>query len=419
MKFINDNNLYESWAKTVFRTTDIVTNAIGRGFRSVRLEIIKALTAKGIFKLSKDANILVMNDFDLTVTKILCEYGYTNISLLVVDNSENKCLTSFIFNIKYKDKSFKKLFPDGLSFWKNIFYVQAKEVSDIGKRGPKKTTHTEYIIEGVNDLKFDLIIANPPYGKPGANITKKIIDEVDFKEFINLLPANDYKRNDTKDLYNYQSDMEPIIDGFGDAAVTTHLAKIYKTKVNNISLDEFERSQYIDPQLDKYFEENSKRSHYAIDSSTASAPKNIDFDSSLSIMFNHRTAANKHLAYSKDTAPYSINNNIFTYAQAAQTYGLKNDKSKRLFDAGFIHFNSLIEKQNIVSFMYSTTGFKFISKALSATNTDSWLDIDKFLPKVDWTRSWTVEEILKEYSYTEEEIAEVMADLDNFKGMND
>jgi hypothetical protein len=136
-------------------------------------------------------------------------------------------------------------------------------------------------------------------------------------------------------------------------------------------------------------------------------------------MFNHRTAANKHLAYSKDTAPYSINNNILTYAQAAQTYGLKNDKSKRLFDAGFVHFNSLIEKQNIVSFMYSTTGFKFISKVLSATNTDSWLDIDKFLPKVDWTKSWTVEEILREYGYTQEEIDEVINDLVNYKGMED
>ena len=42
--------------------------------------------------------------------------------------------------------------------------------------------------------------------------------------------------------------------GFTDAAVTTHLAKIHKNKVNNMTIDEFERSQYIDRQLDKYFE---------------------------------------------------------------------------------------------------------------------------------------------------------------------
>ena len=271
----------------------------------------------------------------------------------------------------------------------------------------------------IKDIEDIYIIANPPYNRIGANITKSIIDNVDFKEYINLLPANDYKRNTTKDLYNYQSDMEPIANGFADASVTTHLARIHKSKVNTLSLEEFERSNYTDKQLTKYFYELSSRKHYAIDSSTATAPKYINFDSSLSIMFNHRTAANKHLAYSKDTAPYSINNNILTYAQAAQTYGLKNDKSKRLFDAGFVHFKSLVEKQNIVSFMYSSLGFRFISKVLSSTNTDSWLDIHKWLPKVDWTRPWTVEEILADYDYTETEIQEVMADLVNFKGMED
>ena len=46
-------------------------------------------------------------------------------------------------------------------------------------------------------------------------------------------------------------------------------------------------------------------------------------------------------------------------------------------------------------------------------------DSDKVFPKVDWTRSWTVEEILKDYGYTEGEIKEVMEDLKNFKGMDD
>lgn len=44
--------------------------------------------------------------------------------------------------------------------------------------------------------------------------------------------------------------------------------------------------------------------------------------------------------------------------------------------------------------------------------------LKKFLPKVDWARPWTVEEILIEYNYIEE-IKEVMEDLKNFKGMND
>ena len=70
-------------------------------------------------------------------------------------------------------------------------------------------------------------------------------------------------------------------------------------------------------------------------------------------------------------------------------------------------------------FMYSDNGFRFYAKILSALNKDSTEVLSKWVPKVDWTRSWTVEEILKDYDYTEEEIAEVMADLDNFKGMDD
>ena len=46
------------------------------------------------------------------------------------------------------------------------------------------------------------------------------------------------------------------------------------------------------------------------------------------------------------------------------------------------------------------------------------VDIKKVLPKVDWTRSWTVEEILKDYGYTKLEIKDIMEDLKNFKGQD-
>ena len=94
-------------------------------------------------------------------------------------------------------------------------------------------------------MKIDGIIANPPYGTIGANIAYTIREKVNYECFVNLLPANDYKRNKTKDLFNYQSEMEPVNDGFDDAAVTTHLCLVSKNKANNMTLDEFERSQYI------------------------------------------------------------------------------------------------------------------------------------------------------------------------------
>ena len=273
-------------------------------------------------------------------------------------------------------------------------------------------------------MKVDLVIANPPYGKIGANITKKIIDTVDFTEYINLLPANDYKRNDSKDLFNYQSDMKPAAKqgekAFADAAVTTHIAKIHKTKVNNMTLDEFERSQYIDPSLDKYFEENSKRTHYAIDATCApsnyEAYKNkINVDTTFIVHtrdINHRYIPYKGKAYS---VSWNINK-IGTVEYLHKRYWTMGGGRQSTY--AFTTFNTAIERNNYTDFMLKN-GWKFMCKIFKALNADGWVAASIWAPKVDWTRSWTVEEILKDYGYTEEDIAKVMADLDNFKGMDD
>lgn len=270
-------------------------------------------------------------------------------------------------------------------------------------------------------MKTDLVIANYPYGAIGANLTKKVIDTVDFKEFINLLPANDYKRNTTKDLFNYQSDMIAINNGFEDAAVTTHIAQIHKNKVNNMTLDEFERSNYIDRQLDKYFEENSKRSHYAIDAATQA----LIFDSGLSnkttLLIDHRYIPHKHLAFSKKTDEYKWNVlKSITLDDLSKLFaGKVTFRKGTALNKYVVTFKSEQEMSNITKFIYSSFGFRFMSKLATAINVDSTVDINKVLPKVDWTRSWTVEEILTEYGYTQNEIKEVMDDLVNFKGMDD
>ena len=85
-------------------------------------------------------------------------------------------------------------------------------------------------IEEAKGMNIDLVIANPPYGKPGAEITKKIIDTVDFKEYINLEPGNDYFFSNN--LYKYiDTSSTPSIcpKAFGsDAAITPALTKIQR-----------------------------------------------------------------------------------------------------------------------------------------------------------------------------------------------
>ena len=278
-------------------------------------------------------------------------------------------------------------------------------------------------IEEIDYMKTDLLISNPAYGAIGANITDTLRQKIDYKEFINLLPANDYKRNKTKDLFKYQSSMMPISNGFTDAAVTTHVARIHKGTVEdlapniNMTLDEFERSQYIDRILDKYFEENSKRQPTVIDKYLPSRDLVKQIGPERSLIFTKRDVNHKHLPYSKKVNSYKWN----VESSITADYLINNtavDFNNTVSIEMLICTTSL-EKINQANFYYSKDGFKFISKLFTAVNVDSRIDLTKILPQVDWTRSWTVEEVLKDYDYTEEEIAEVMADLDNFKGMDD
>lgn len=278
-------------------------------------------------------------------------------------------------------------------------------------------------IEEVDHMKTDLLISNPAYGAIGANITDTLRQKIDYKEFINLLPANDYKRNKTKDLFKYQSNMMAINDGFIDAAVTTHVARIHKGTVEdpapniNMTLDEFERSQYIDRSLDKYFKENSKRQPTVIDKYLPSRDLVKQIGPERSLIFTKRDVNHKHLPYSKKVNSYKWN----VESSITADYLINNtaiDFNNTVSIEMLICATSM-EKINQANFYYSKDGFKFISKLFTAVNVDSRIDLTKILPQVDWTRSWTVEEILADYGYTEDEIKTVMADLDNFKGMDD
>lgn len=265
------------------------------------------------------------------------------------------------------------------------------------------------------DLTNPNILANLPYGAAGgAKITTQIKNQVKFSEFINLLPANDYK--DT-DIYKYTRDMIVIKEGFKDAVVTTHLCRIV-TDPSNISLEEFEISQFEDTLMKKYFYQNRVRSNYAIDSSITWLIFAEKSDMTRTVLIDHRCIPHKHLAYSKTTDEYKWNK-LESIDNESLEASSKSTSTPGKMNKYVIKFDTAIEKQNLVNFMYSKDGFRFISKICVALNTDSTLALSKWFPKVDWTRAWTVEELLADYGYTPDEIAGVMADLDNFTSMED
>jgi hypothetical protein len=180
-------------------------------------------------------------------------------------------------------------------------------------------------------------------------------------------------------------------------------------------LEEFERSQYTDSQLDKYFAENSRRLPTFSDIYLPSRAEVTACGTSTSVIFTKRDVNHKHLPYSKKVNSYkwNVEQSIDAeYLIANTAVDFNNAVSVEM-----LVFKSALERDNFVSFIYSSIGFRFVSKLCTAVNVDSRFALDKLFPKVDWTRAWTVEEILADYDYTETEIAEVMADLVNFKGM--
>jgi hypothetical protein len=211
--------------------------------------------------------------------------------------------------------------------------------------------------------------------------------------------------------------METIKDGFKDASVTTHLCEIVK-EANGMTLEEFERSQFIDRSLDKYFEVQYSRTHYAIDNFRSD--KDTSITPEKTIILGLRDVSSGHLAYSKQVDSYKWNvEKSITLAELIERHNSKRAKKAGLVEYGqqTITFNTEVEKTNLSNLMYSAQGFKFFGKLFTAVNVDGRFKLSKVFPKVDWTRAWTVEEILADYGYTEPEIAEVIADLENFKDM--
>ena len=278
-------------------------------------------------------------------------------------------------------------------------------------------------------MKFDIIIANPPYGKIGNEITQGIVDNLEWEVYINLLPANDYRRfNKGNKLYQFvdTNSIKVVRAGFKNAAVTTMMCKVNKERSVYLSEAEFEIENYDDKSLKKYFYETRKRNHYAID--TNFAYLRIDRAETLtpetSFIIGVRDISHGHMPYSRTNMQYKWNveksvDAAYLIANQGKHRSNKYDKEAiNGLTVNSIEFKTPKEKENFSNFVYSEEGFRFISKVFTAVNCDGLVKEGKVFPKVSWERKWTVEELLREYEYTEQEIQEVMDDLKNFRGMD-
>ena len=272
-------------------------------------------------------------------------------------------------------------------------------------------------------MKFDYVVSNPPYGRIGNEITKGIVDKIEWEIYINLLPANDYRRfNKSNKLYQFVdiNSIKVVRAGFKNAAVTTMMCKVNKERSVYLSEAEFEIENYTDKSLNKYFYETRKRNHYAIDNfiykPTFVQFENIDIKKSVYI--GKRDIAHNHLPYSNNGIAARFNRNELSKQDIINESAKSEQALGRVGDFYLICFNTELEKMNFVNFIYSKDGFRFISKIFTAVNADSSMPLNKLFIKVEWSKPQTVQSILKDYGYTSAEIQEVIDDLKNFRGMD-
>lgn len=357
-------------------------------------------------KAPRDASICVTDDFGLHMIEKLQAKGYKNITLMITDD-DAELVEYFLYYIKR--------------------YYRNGELNGINIKTMEECMGT----------KFDLIISNPPY-KVGNEITRNIKDNIDFDEFINLMPLSDYKKGS---LYRYIKEklqgMCACTQNTFDAHVAPDVCTISKTPSEYETYDQFELKFYYDKRLGRFWEENSSRKRSFLEHICTCAPRSFNTLNSKTsfacgIYTPHdKVHAIKHLESKFDSADVIdafLNHPDKKLSRDCSEEYIWNvckpdcavEKCFVPVSSGsisqiFTVFTSEREKDNFVNWWYSAerngknpkSGLASI--LLAGLNKPTACPFDQAIPNVDWTKSWTDEEILKDYGYSDSEIKGILA----------
>lgn len=440
--------LYESWAKDVFKARSLTVADVGKGFRGVSQDIFEYISQTvGFNNLSKDTWILVLNDFDLTVTLALNALGYYNIIMLSTDVSDGEWATRYFIDVKYEDKRFKALFPNGwTSVWKDIWTLEKVTKHKLSAKGKLlSTTYEDYIIKGdTTSVKFGLIISNPPYDL-GNEITRTLINSVmsaDTK-FVNIMPISKYKKGNLsqytipESIQNHTRTREA--SDFDGADTYPVICQLSRVPTNTLQFKDFERKFCCNREEGlgkKFFEEQDRR----IAAEAAGLRPRAFEDYIYYIREPQYKMLSSKTAFTAATwTPHIAHGwgaqEIYTNAVTKEIKPSANSDWNILRVDAFINevykpakdsngttcisqsatiFKTEQERINYTNWWYSAEmSGKFRHCGLSTIllrwmNKSTQCAFDYIIPRVDWSHTWTDEEILRDYGYTEEEIENIL-----------
>ena len=250
--------------------------------------------------------------------------------------------------------------------------------------------------------KFDYIIANPPYAM-GNELTKTVVENVEFGKYINLMPASKYKG---KELYRYVESIDKVEDHFDDAEIGESLTVATMSKIADTfkSFGELEMCKF-DERFKKFYEKNNSIKSSFVVGPILSKPTREHYSQNTDFFVYLRASAN---GVDMCGGTYDWNNRLKSEQELMPYIIRKHEcKNKEVVCGQFIFFNTSTEKDNFTDFWYRSGRMGLMHKLIKGLN-KSCGTIDIAIPRVDWSHPWTDEEILKEYGYTEEEIKEIL-----------
>lgn len=388
-----------------------VQDQIGLGFYEVKNSILHRIDWN---QLNENSWVVVMNDYDLTLTREFLKHNITNIVFISTSPLMHEYYKRVYEQNKLLKYSLNSNFLNNLP-WKKIVYLYNKTTTYINRNG-KETNKKEWIFEGdsLMGINFDYIIANPPYGKSGtlgSKITRTVMDNVRFKKYINLLPSSGYAYNE---LYTNVSNYYGKVDGnsFKGALTDPCVVELVETKNTIPSFLDFEIEYVYDKRFEKFFREQQRREEVCLE--------------------HYCNVGNKDPRFANYTSADTFITTIFVTSDGV--YKLREDSGENKWNLqnyqgaipevfiskrGDNQSLSLTRfpkdyKPHYAKWYYSAelNGRDYKSglatKLFKALHTGTSRPYNICIPRVDWSHDWTDEEILRDYGYTEEEIRGIL-----------